>query len=243
MKILYGLLLFSGLLACSCSELENGELGNIQDSNDIVPTIDEVNSQDEKELPFDETEEEMDDQTGVRLEAQADKFEDRLAIRYRVYNDSGQSIYLVNKVFRWDKTGFSVDPSITYTQIIDGELWLTKANLPVPENFDVEYPDVPYLTKVDPGTTFEEQFTLDLPLEPYHAYREVERSAAPASFDQVKLVIGWIPEDKVTARTTTRPDGLTLTAGQHSEIAQNQQIIITDLGVSVLAFIQMPSNK
>ena len=182
----------------------------------------------------------MNNVTGVTMSAEAGVQDEMLSISYQVHNILEQPIYLVNRVFKWSDAGFSVDPAIVYTQLSDGELWLTKANLDVPENFDVEDPDVPFLTKVEAGETFEESFSLPLPLEPYHAYNQVRRAEEPVSFEQLKLVIGWLPGEAVNARTTTRPDGLTLTSAGHMEVSDAQMLLVADLGVTVPATIQKP---
>jgi hypothetical protein len=182
----------------------------------------------------------MNNVTGVTISAEAGVQEEMLSINYRVHNILDQPIYLVNRVFKWSSDGFSVDPTIVYTQLSDGELWLTKAKLDIPENFDVEDPDVPFLTKVEAGETFEESFSLPLPLEPYHAYNQVRRVEEVADFDQLKLVIGWLPGEAVTTRTTTRPDGLTLTSADHMEVSDAQMLLVADLPVTIPAHIQKP---
>jgi len=227
MKQWIGILL--GMILIGCAAEKN--------TQELV--AEEITPQDETMAASDGMEEiDMNNKTGVTIDAQADVQDDLLTISYQVHNSLEQSIYLVNRVFKWDKAGFSVDPSIVYTQIVDGELWLTKANLDVPENLDVEYPDVPYLTKVEAGNTFEESFSLPLPLEPYHAYREVQRTDEAALFEQVKLVVGWLLGEEVTTRTTTQPEGLTLTSAHHADVKAAQQLLLADLQVSISAYIQ-----
>jgi len=242
MKLWIGILLVLALAGCTAGDREES-LNEIvpEATNPQVPQVNEISPTDEP-TPASEIMEETDmkNVTGVTMSAEASVQEDFLTISYQVHNILEQPIYLVNRVFRWSDAGFSVDPAIVYTQLSDGELWLTKAKLDVPENFDVEDPDVPFLTKVEAGEIFEESFSLPIPLEPFHAYPQVRRAEEAASFDQLKLVIGWLPGEAVTTRTTTRPDGLTLTSADHMEVSDAQMLLFANLGVTVPAHIEKP---
>ena len=231
-----------GLVGCTTGEVEESLSEIVPEATHTqVPQMTEMTPTDEA-MPASEIMEErdMNNVTGVTISAEAGVQDELLSISYRVHNILDQPIYLVNRVFKWSSDGFSVDPTIVYTQLSDGELWLTKAKLDIPENFDVEDPDVPFLTKVEAGETFEESFSLPLPLEPYHAYNQVRRVEEVADFDQLKLVIGWLPGEAVTTRTTTRPDGLTLTSADHMEVSDAQMLLVADLPVTIPAHIQKP---
>jgi hypothetical protein len=227
--------LFVLLLLVGCTVDDIAE-SRPDENNTPVPSVEAMTPQSDAT----EIETDMNTTMSVKIDSQADVQDEMLSISYRVHNGLTQPIYLVNRVFKWSKTGFSVDPSIVYTQLSDGELWLTKANLEVPEDFDVEAPDVPFLTKVEAGESFVESFSLPLPLEPYHAYGEVPRVDEASTFNQLKLVIGWLPGEEVTTRTSTRPDGLTLTSAGYLEVEVVQRLLFSDLQVSIPAYIQTP---
>ncbi len=168
----------------------------------------------------------------VTLSAKAELRDGAIYIEYEVANSTDGTIHLVNVIERWNSEGLHADSNIVYTQVVDGTLWLTKANLSIPDNLDVEAPDVPLLTPVETGAAYFEEMTLDLPLSPYHPYDEVEWSSDVITYDDVALAIGWLPA-QVVVRTGTRPDGKTVMSARHQDVVREQQLVVMPLPVAV----------
>ena len=183
-------------------------------------------------------EESMQQQITVTLDTTVEVRDNQLLIHYKIENQLSEPIYLVNRVSRWTRTGFSIDPSLVYTEIVNNTLRLTKAYIDVPENIDVEAPEVPFLTEVAGGSQFEECISQALPLEPYHPYNQVKRSEAVRMFESVQLAIGWLPSENISVRTVTKPEGLTLLSANYLEVAREQQLLVSNLNVKVSTHIQ-----
>lgn len=164
----------------------------------------------------------------VTLNAQASITDDALQVHYVV--ETSESVYLVNRVTQWTPDGLSVAPDVIYTDVQNGTLRLTKACLPVPDNLDVEAPDVPWLTAI--ADLFEESFSLPIPIQPHHPYWLDAYSEAIVDYDDVVLVIGWLPKE-IDVRTGTRPDGLEVISARYLDVMRAQQLLVTALNVKV----------
>jgi hypothetical protein len=173
----------------------------------------------------------------VTLETQAEIKDNQLVIHYQIKNETDGAIYLTNRVFQWTPEGLSVDANLIYTELIDGKLRLTKANIPVPDHIKVESPDVPYLTELEAGGQFDETIVQPLPLKAYHPYNLVKSSADTHTFDQVEFVVGWLPAT-VTVRTTNPTAALTLLSASYGDVNQEQTLLISDLALSIPAMIE-----
>jgi hypothetical protein len=182
--------------------------------------------------------ENMDQYIKVKFDTKVEIRDDKLLIYYRVDNGLSEPIYLINRVFRWTSSGFSIDPNLVYTEIIGDRLQLTKAYINVPEDIDVEAPEVPFLTEIAASDRFEENISQPLPLEPYHPYAQVKPSEVVRTFEQVQLVVGWLPSSKVSAQTVNRPEGLTLLSVNYTEVAREQKLLLSTLNVKLPTRIQ-----
>jgi hypothetical protein len=164
---------------------------------------------------------------------------DRLTIDYRVRNDRPQPIYLVNRVHQWTKAGFSVDPNLIYTQIENQTLKLTKAYLDLPENIDVEAPEIPFLTEVASGGEFEETIVKTLPLKPYHPYNLVVSSQSIHRFNAVQFVLGWLPREGLSVKTVAiAPYSDLLSVTDWQDLAKSQQLEVVDLDLDLPTLMQ-----
>lgn len=168
----------------------------------------------------------------VTMSADAEVKAETLRVTYRVVNDSDDTIHVLNIIERWTAAGLSSDPNTIYTEVSDGVLRLSKANLAIPEHLDVESPEVPLLTPVAGGTAFGEDLVLDLPLTACHPYDEVVPSDDVVTYDVVELAIGWLPPE-VDVRTGIRPDGTQVTSAAYDDIVRSQQLLVTHLPVAV----------
>lgn len=97
---------------------------------------------------------------------------DSLHIGYEFRNRSAKTAFLFNVLHRTGLSGGpETDPNLVYIYQSSGSIALAKKIFPVPADVDVEKPDVPYVTRVEPGQVFRERFTVPLPLKPWAPYR------------------------------------------------------------------------
>jgi hypothetical protein len=178
-----------------------------------------------------------DNPSGVLLKVSAAQELNTLLIDYQVSNQRDTRIYLLNRIFQWTEKGLEIKAGFIYTEVIGGELRLTKAYLPVPDNVLVEMPDVPYLTAVESGAVFSEQVRLSTPLEPFHPYDQVDYSEDIHTYEGASLVIGWLAEGDFELRRGTTPiTGESILAVEHSQAARAQHLLkaAIDLPIPVL---------
>jgi hypothetical protein len=91
--------------------------------------------------------------------------EGQLSLSYIARNMSGKKVYLFNRLFRADKTGKrTIDKNKIYCNVDGDVAYVSKRLIRVPDGVLVESPEVPYLTQLDPGASFEENLTLATPL-------------------------------------------------------------------------------
>jgi hypothetical protein len=103
-----------------------------------------------------------------------------LTLGYEFTNRSGKTAFLFNLLHRTGPSGGDEpNPDLVYVHQNGGLLVVAKRVLPVPDNIDVEKPDVPYVTRVDPGQSFREKLTLPLPLTLWSPYPGAPRAALP----------------------------------------------------------------
>ena len=116
-----------------------------------------------------------------------------LAFTYRATNGSGVQLHLVNRLFhRRGAAGFLVDPNLVYASLDEGGmLVLRKQLMEIPEEIDVEAPEVPYVTPVAPGVTFSETVRLTLPIRPRDPYLP-QPEGEPHTVSQFTFALGYL---------------------------------------------------
>jgi len=97
-----------------------------------------------------------------------------LVLGYEFRNRSARVAFLFNVLHR----GADADANLIYAQSAGGVLLLSKKIIPVPANVDVEKPDVPYVTKVEPGDTFREKLEVTVPVKLWAPYAGTAGTAA-----------------------------------------------------------------
>ena len=138
-------------------------------------------------------------QIDVRPSSQA------LLVEYRFTNRSRRTAFLFNVIHRAGPSGNrEPDVNLVYVQLAGDSVVLSKKIIPVPPDIDVEKPDVPYVTRVDPGQTFAETINAPLPLKLYAPY---ETSAAPVMGEaEVWFELGFFlaPDPSVARKVGNR---------------------------------------
>lgn len=131
---------------------------------------------------------------------------------YRVKNGLEVPILLTTPMSRYEKDTLHAAPARMYAYVDpDGILQLTKRLWTPPGDIDVVFPDIPFVTEVLPGKTFEERLTISLPvrvevpylLEPEEFDRKREQATAVSA--GVAFSIGYLVEEHGPLRRGAAP--------------------------------------
>lgn len=152
---------------------------------------------------------------------------------YRVKNGLEVPILLTTPMSRYEKDVLRAAPSRMYAYVDpEGILQLTKRLWVVPGDIDVVFPDVPFVTEVLPGKTFEERMTISLPvrveipylLDPEEFDRKREEMMAVSG--GVAFSIGYLVEEHGPLRRGAAPanSGASLTV-RYGVAAEHQRIL------------------
>lgn len=156
---------------------------------------------------------------------------DGLRLRYRTENIWGREVYLVNRLFVSDPTGEIVlDPNRVYVTVKDGALHLAKMFVEVPEGMDVECPELPFLTMLQPGEVFAEEFDLRLPTKvawPYEPFQAGVLREEVTTCEQIDFALGyflprerdWVGEVEVA--------GQRLMASEYGYLRQAHRVVLS----------------
>ena len=96
---------------------------------------------------------------------------------YEFRNRSGRTAFLFNVIHRTGTSGGpEPDTNLVYVEWAGASVTVSKKIIAVPGNMLVEKPDVPYVTKVEPGEVFRERVSLMLPLKLFSPYGADEQA-------------------------------------------------------------------
>ncbi len=139
----------------------------------------------------------MDD--GIDAELRGAEVRDgTLYLDYAVDNRSPYRALLANRLFRRVPEGFRVDRNVAYTELAPGPVLLvSKRFVDVPDDIDVETPELPFLTSVPAGGHFEETVELQLPIGPRHPYAP-QPEGPRHEVGAVAFALGYLLEDEPT---------------------------------------------
>jgi len=171
----------------------------------------------------------------VVLNYQFEKQSDKLGVlSYRVSNTSNQDIYLFTPLTDFRDGRVQAISSRVYVYWDEPHtVHLTKRIWSVPDDIDVYMPEVPMLTKLPSGKTFEEQVQLPLPLKinfPYQFAADAgdNRTRYPVQVMTQGLVfsIGYVSlEAAELVNQLKRVDGQTYFSLPYGASIENQQIV------------------
>ena len=124
-----------------------------------------------------------------------------LKIKYRVENQTGQPIYLVNvmTVYQKDK-GRVPDKKHAYAFLLQEkkQVEFCKRIPPVPKDGRLVTPYTWFVNKLDNGKHFEEELTFKLPLKESRPYLSFVGKPEPKSVNlkvEARFVLGYFPDD------------------------------------------------
>ncbi len=110
--------------------------------------------------------------TELQLEVSINLEKDVLSLSYKAKNITDSNLYLFNIFWNVDETGKEIrEKEQLYVCLVDDKvLSISKRIAPLPMWKVVEWRIIPYVTKVEPGKTFEENVRLKQPIEEYNPY-------------------------------------------------------------------------
>ena len=170
------------------------------------------------------------DDKGVRLDLEVQQTgKTPLRLSYVLRNTTSQNVYLINKLYSDLEAGpdgvvFVTDPNLVYVDVREGGVVLSKRIVPVPEDMDVELPEVPCASVVTPGGQFQETIEVALPVRPRTPYLGKPKNGwrDQPSPHRVWFELGYClgpagAEKNVPAVKTTHGDALDLSSMPESE--------------------------
>lgn len=152
-----------------------------------------------------------------------------LAVTYAVRNATSQAVLLVDGLPEWGPTGYvGLAPERAYVDLSGDAALLLRQLVPVPQDTDVEAPEVPALSRVEPGATASRRLVVPLPLRtsmPYAtAGSEVTRELSAVR--ELRLRVGYVPEaGDLRLHGTTESAGLAYRTAEYGQVLTRQQIL------------------
>lgn len=121
-----------------------------------------------------------------------------LLLGYEFRNRSNKTAFLFNVVHRTGPSGGpEPDANLVYVEPSGGSIILGKKIIPVPRGMRVEKPDVPYVTRVEPGQAIVEKLNLMLPLRIFTPYDQPAPSALSEAAVYFELGFFLAPDPSV----------------------------------------------
>jgi hypothetical protein len=113
------------------------------------------------------------------LQTEINLQQENLQVKYKVKNVTEEEIYLFNVLWDWNSQGqYIPDPKPAYATMAEpGLLHIAKQIPALPKTRRVELRRIPFVTKVAPGETFEDVFTIKVPVEEYNPYFPKEQNS------------------------------------------------------------------
>lgn len=160
---------------------------------------------------------------------------ERLRISYRVTNGSERRIFLTTPLVQIDDDAITPAPGRAYAYLDpDGILHITRRVWSVPDDTDIYLPEVPRLTEVHPGVSFEDRFDCAAPVEVHYPYRfagEEEPATAPevltAEAYGVAFSIGYLMEGAGSGGRSGDEDGFSPPATTREKRAEEGGLVVS----------------
>ncbi len=145
--------------------------------------------------------------SNLTARANLDLEQDRLKIAYTIKNGSPDRICVFNRLFDEGDSSFDLNPNRAYLSVEGSDaVVITKRIIDIPDGMDVERPECPYMSCIEPGATFAEEFELAVPLRldhPYVASYQKGQQEQIVKRNRILFSVGYIvPSDKIWAKKT-----------------------------------------
>jgi hypothetical protein len=138
----------------------------------------------------------------LRLSAKLTQEPGRLVIDYQLTNTRAGALFAYDQLLRIAPSGVSAPgPTLAYAMLA-GQAQVTagKFLVPIPRGMRVEAPEMPLLSRVEPGATHTGQAVMALPLMRSLAYAEPGHALPPRPIQRLRFVIGYVDMARVPGR-------------------------------------------
>jgi hypothetical protein len=144
-------------------------------------------------------------QDNLLLDANFTADASHLLIHYKVRNNGALTVYLLNRVFRQDKSGEKkIHKDFAYVYVEPHRVVIEKAIPAIPPGVSPYEPVAPLVTALRPGASFAETVALALPLVDSRPYARPMPSDKTEPVQRVHFVLGYmIGLEGTTERTET----------------------------------------
>jgi len=120
-----------------------------------------------------------------------------LVLTYEVHNRGGQAVWLLDRLFESGPTGsLRLNPDKAYVELRGSEVLVSRMIYPVPDELLVEVPEVPAVSRVEPGQTVSRRAVLAVPLRQWLPYDQDSAKELPLeSVSELRLRVGYLVDE------------------------------------------------
>lgn len=116
---------------------------------------------------------------GVTLEAAFSRSADRMRVHYTVRNEGAQPIGVFRHLPSPDSAGPGLSPDHVFRDLEDGTLRLRKLAPELPEGVEMAERPLPFVSRLEPGESLEEEFSVSVPVRVNDPVRRARMGARP----------------------------------------------------------------
>lgn len=123
--------------------------------------------------------------------------EEGLVLTYEVHNRGGQALWLLEGLFERGPTGsVRLEPDKAYVDLQGPRVTVSRMLHPVPGNLLVEAPEVPAVTRVEPGQEVSRRVVLPVPLRTSLPYASGAQEELPLEgVRELHLRVGYLVDE------------------------------------------------
>jgi hypothetical protein len=151
-----------------------------------------------------------------------------LVLTYEVHNRSGQAVWLLDRLFESGPTGsLRLNPDKAYVELRDNAVLVSRMLLPIPDEALVEVPEVPAVTRVEPGRTVSRRAVLAVPLRQWLPYdQDSTKELSLESVRELRLRIGYLVDEPGTELNEARDsEGSPYKSPTYGKAVKTQKIL------------------
>lgn len=168
-------------------------------------------------------------EAGVELKVRpVERTEAGLVLTYEVHNRGGQALWLLDRLFESGPTGsLRLDPDKAYVDLRGSPVVVSRMLQPVPDDMLVEVPEVPAVTRVEPGQTVSRRAVLPVPLHQSLPYASESAEALPLErVRELRLRVGYlVDEPGLELYEAQDPAGGTYKSPSYGKAVKAQKIL------------------
>ncbi len=174
----------------------------------------------------------MEKQNQVKLSVEiVNRTNKELVLHYEVRNNLPEDIYLLNRLYHTDVKGNrTIDPNLVYITFENKTVYLSKKMIEVPEEIDVECPEIPYLTLLKRGEIYGEMLNIPVPLKKYTPYIMQAKKEKFKMCSEIVFSIGYFISQEDTEIVQFEEEGNKVLEIDYENVVGIQKIIERRVG-------------